>query len=88
MTTIAGDAIAAVLAAAKIDRLGFLGFVFLRREFASLVRAITEGLGRALATGTEPVAFTFFYFNCIRALLGNDGLGLGHDFSLNNGGLK
>jgi hypothetical protein len=81
VAAVAGHAVAAVFAAAKIDGFRFLGLEFLRRKLATLVGAVAERLGCALATGAEPVALAFLNFDSIGAFLGNDGIGLGHGFS-------
>jgi len=87
MATVAGDSIAAVLAAAKIDCFRFLCLEFLWGEIASLVGTVAERLGRAFAAGAKPVTLAFFDFNGVGAFLGNDRRGLRHDFSLNEAGL-
>jgi len=66
----------AVLAAAEIDGLGLGGFEFQRREAASLVAAIAEGLIGALAAGAPEVALSGFDGNGIGGLLWNGGSGM------------
>jgi hypothetical protein len=71
VASVAENRMGCMLAAAEIDGFGFGGLEFYGREFASLVAAVAERLGIALAAGTPVVAFTGFDFDGKRAFLGN-----------------
>ena len=63
MRAVAERLVAAGLAAAKIDGLGFSGAVFNWREFAfGLMGTVTQGLLLAEATRTPPIIFALL--NC------------------------
>ena len=55
--------ITGVLALAKIGGAGFLGRKGLRGKAAALVRPVTEGLARGMATGAEKILLTGFKLN-------------------------
>jgi hypothetical protein len=79
VSTIAGNAIATLLATTEIDRFRSLGLVLFRRELTALVAAIAEWLPGTIATTAKPVIFPRFNINGIGSFLGDMGFILGHD---------
>lgn len=69
---VAECAVAAVFAAAEIDRARFFGFVRCRCKFRSLVRAVAERLRRALTARAPVVGFASFDFDSDRGFFGDD----------------
>ena len=69
MAAVAHNRIGGVLATAEVDGFGFGGIEFYRREIASFVAAVAEGLAGALATGTPVVALARFDFDGIGTFL-------------------
>ena len=52
-----------MLTLAKVGGAGFLGRKGLRGKVAALVRPVTEGLARGMATGAEKILLTGFKLN-------------------------
>ena len=78
MGSIASDAIAAVLAAAKIDGFCFRCFVLFWSKSTSFVAAVAKWLTCTFAAGTEPVAFASFNFYGVGRFLSDMGFDVGH----------
>ena len=79
MRRIAQSTILALLAAAEIDGLAFLGRVFGRRKFAPFMRSIAKRLAGAFAAGAPPIAFPGLNRDGIGGLLGHFGSSHGND---------
>jgi hypothetical protein len=77
VAAVAQNRIGAMLAAAKVNGLGFSGLVFHGSEAASLVAAVAEGLGGAFAAGTPVVALAGLDRNGVGSFLGNGRFGHG-----------
>ena len=75
MRSVAECAIAAVLAAAEINRAIFFGGIGGWRKAASLVGAVAERLSGTLATGAPVVGFSGFDGNGDRGFLSNNRFG-------------
>ena len=73
VATIAGYAIAAMLAPAEIDGFCFLCLEFFGNKFGTFVASIAKRLPGTLAAGAIPITFTGFNFNGIGGLLSDEG---------------
>jgi len=72
VAAVAEDGMSRVLATAEVEGFGFRGIEFYRRETASLVAAVAEGLAGTSSAGAPVIAFAGFDRDSVWTLLRND----------------
>lgn len=82
MASIAGHAIATVLATAEIDGFRLFCLIFFGRKCTTFMTAIAKWLSSTLAAGAIPVAFASFNIDSVGRFLGDMGFIFGHNISV------